>query len=69
MARAAQLANASNKAARARFLKTHLEREMEVCFNFTGFDPCGEHKFSFVPYLSFTGRICTPSSLKIWPTL
>jgi hypothetical protein len=32
-----------------------------VCLNFTGDEPCDEHKNSFVPYFGFTGRICTPS--------
>ncbi len=40
---------------------------MEVCLIFTGINPCGGHKFSFVPLVGFTGRICTPSLLKIWP--
>ena len=35
--------------------------EMKVCLNFTGDEPCDEHKNSFVPYFGFTGRICTPS--------
>jgi hypothetical protein len=38
-----------------------------VCLIFTGINPCGGHKFSFVPLVGFTGRICTPSLLKIWP--
>ena len=35
--------------------------EMEMCLIFTGDEPCGEHKVSFIPLFGFTGRICTPS--------
>jgi hypothetical protein len=33
----------------------------EVCLIFTGLAPRGEHKKSAVPYVCFTGKICTPS--------
>ena len=60
-------ATASSNTMRANRCAVRIAREMEVCLIFTGFDPCGGHKFSFVPLFGFTGRICTPSLLKIWP--
>ena len=60
-------ARASSNAMRANRCVVRIAWEMEVCLIFTGFDPCGRHKFSFVLVVGFTGRICTPSLLKIWP--
>jgi len=43
-----------------------LLRTMEARFLFTGLDSRGEHTFWCGPISNFTGRICTPSLLKIW---
>jgi hypothetical protein len=49
---------------RATQFAVRLAREMEVCWIFTGLEPCGEHKYWCGPWFGFTGRICTPSLLK-----
>jgi hypothetical protein len=43
---------------------------MEMCLIFTGLEPCAEHTYwcgpKFAITFGFTGRISTPSLLKIW---
>ena len=70
-ARAAPAVSASTSTIikRARRLVVRAAREMEVCLIFTGLEPCGEHKFWCDPKFVFTGRISTPSLLKIWSCL
>jgi hypothetical protein len=38
-------ASASNNIVRARRLAARIALEMQVCFVFTGLEPCGEHKY------------------------
>ena len=70
-ARAAPAENtsASKSIARAMRLVIRHAREMEMCLIFTGLEPCAEHTYwcgpKFAIRFGFTGRISTPSLLKI----
>jgi len=46
-----------------------MARRINVRFVFTGLEPCGEQSYWCGPRFGFTGKICTPSLLKIGPCL
>ena len=65
----AESASASTSKVRARRFVVRRAREMEMCLIFTGLEPSVEHTYwcgpKFAITFGFTGRISTPSLLKI----